>query len=252
MAEGEQALKDGKSVLARQKLSKALLAPTASDAEQVTLREKIAAINADLLFSQKIAPGDPLVEEYVVQSGDSYERIRKRQQLAVDWRLLERINRTPASKIRVGQKLKLVSGPFHVVVDKSDYRLDVFTGSPDDQASWIYIRSFNVGLGENDTTPVGTFKVKIGGKAIEPNWTNPRTGEQFDGKDPKNPIGNRWIGLEGLGNASSFTSYGLHGTIEPESIGHQRSMGCVRLLNSDVEQVYEMMCEDISVVKIQQ
>lgn len=252
IAEGEHALRDGKSVLARQKLSKALLSSGVTESQQASLREKLTAISADLLFSQKIVPGDPLVEEYTVQSGDSYDRIRKRRQLTVDWRLLERINRTPANKIRVGQKLKLVNGPFHVIVDKSDYRLDVFTGSPDDQASWIYVRSFNVGLGENDGTPVGTFKVKVGGKAISPNWTNPRTGEQFDGKDPKNPIGDRWIGLEGLGNASAFTSYGIHGTIEPESIGHQRSMGCVRLVNSDVEQVYEMLCEDISVVKIQQ
>lgn len=251
MAEGEQALKEGKSVVARAKFSKALLHPTATDAEQATLREKMTAINSDLLFSQKITPGDPLVEEYTVQGGDSYERIRKRQQLAVDWRLLERVNRTPASKIRVGQRLKLINGPFHVIVDKSDYRLDVFCGSPDDQSSWTYIRSFNVGLGENDSTPVGAFKVKIGGKAIEPDWTNPRTGERFDGKDPKNPIGNRWIGLEGLGSASVHLSYGIHGTIEPDSIGHQRSMGCVRLVNSDVEQVYELLCEDISVVKIQ-
>lgn len=251
MAEGEQALKEGKSVVARAKFSKALLHPTATDAEQTTLREKMTAINADLLFSQKITPGDPLVEEYTVQGGDSYERIRKRQQLAVDWRLLERVNRTPASKIRVGQRLKLVNGPFHVIVDKSDYRLDVFSGSPDDQSSWTYVRSFNVGLGENDSTPVGAFKVKIGGKAVDPNWTNPRTGERFDGKDPKNPIGNRWIGLEGLGSASVHLSYGIHGTIEPDSIGHQRSMGCVRLVNSDVEQVYELLCEDISVVKIQ-
>lgn len=252
IAEGEQALRDGKSVLARQKLSRALLSPEATESQRASLRDKLTAISADLLFSQKIVPGDSLVEEYTVQSGDSYDRIRKRQQLTVDWRLLERINRTPANRIRVGQKLKLVTGPFHVIVDKSDYRLDVFAGSPDDQASWIYVRSFNVGLGENDGTPVGTFKVKVGGKAISPNWTNPRTGEQFDGKDPKNPIGDRWIGLEGLGNASAFTSYGIHGTIEPESIGHQRSMGCVRLVNSDVEQVYEMLCEDISVVKIQQ
>jgi L,D-transpeptidase catalytic domain/LysM domain len=251
-AEGEQALRDGKAVLAREKLSKALLSPLTTEAEQATLRDKLTSISADLLFSQKVTPGDLLVEEYTVQGGDSYERIRKRQQLAVDWRLLERINRTPPNRIRVGQKLKLINGPFHVVVDKSDYRLDVFSGSPDDQASWVYIRSFNVGLGENDTTPIGTFKVKIGGKAIAPNWTNPRTGEQFDGKDPKNPIGNRWIGIEGLGAASSFTSYGLHGTIEPDSIGQQRSMGCVRLVNTDVELVYELMCEDISVVKIQQ
>lgn len=252
MADGEAALRDGKSVLARQKLSKALLHATATESEQATLRDKLTAINSDLLFSQKIVPGDWLVSEYAVQGGDSYDRIRKRQQLAVDWRLLERINRTPASRIRVGQKLKLVNGPFNVVVDKSDFRLDIYAGSPDDVANWIYIRSFNVGLGENDSTPIGTFKVKIGGKAVEPNWTNPRTGEQYDGKDPKNPIGNRWIGIEGLGSSSVHLSYGIHGTIDPDSIGKQQSMGCVRLVNSDVEQVYEMLVEDVSVVKIQQ
>lgn len=35
--------------------------------------------------------------------------------------------------------------------------------------------------------------------------------------------------------------YGIHGTNEPESIGHSVSHGCVRLLNSDIEKLFPMV-----------
>lgn len=249
--DGERALNSGQSVRARELFNKALRNDLASDADKSMLRDKLQALSADLLFSGKVAPGDTWVEGYTVQSGDSYDRIRRRNQLAVDWRLLQRINHTPPSKLKVGQKLKLVRGPFHAVVSKSNYRLDLYTGSPDDPSSWDFVRSFPVGLGENDGTPIGTFVVKQNSKLVDPPWTNPRTGEHFDASDPKCPIGEHWIGLTGLGSTSAFTGYGIHGTIEPDSIGQQRSMGCVRMGSEDVAQVFELLVEGISIVKIE-
>lgn len=249
--DADRALNSGTSVKARELYNKALRHELASDADKAMLRDKLQSISMDLLFSSKIATGDTWVEGYAVQGGDSYDRIRKRNQLAVDWRLLERLNHTPPSKLKVGQKIKLVHGPFHAVVSKSSYRLDLYTGSPDDPSSWDFVRSFKVGLGENDSTPIGTFVVKQGSKLVNPPWTNPRTGEHFDANDPKCPIGEHWIGLAGLGSTSAFTGYGIHGTIEPDSIGQQRSMGCVRMGAEDVAQVYELLVEGISIVKIE-
>ncbi len=249
--DADRALNSGASVKARELYNKALRHELASDADKAMLRDKLQSISMDLLFSSKIAAGDTWVEGYTVQGGDSYDRIRKRNQLAVDWRLLERLNRTPPSKLKLGQKIKLVHGPFHAIVSKSNYRLDLYTGSPDDPSSWDFVRSFKVGLGENDSTPMGTFVVKQGSKLVNPPWTNPRTGEHFDANDPKCPIGEHWIGLAGLGSTSAFTGYGIHGTIEPDSIGQQRSMGCVRMGAEDVAQVYELLVEGISIVKIE-
>jgi lipoprotein-anchoring transpeptidase ErfK/SrfK len=73
------------------------------------------------------------------------------------------------------------------------------------------------------------------------------------GDDPKNPLGERWIGLTGIdGHAVGKQSYGIHGTIEPDSIGKQASMGCIRMRNEDVEMVFDMLTEGKSVVVVRE
>ena len=47
------------------------------------------------------------------------------------------------------------------------------------------------------------------------------------------------------------TGYGIHGTIDPASIGQQKSMGCVRMNDTEVELAYETLVEGISRVRIQ-
>jgi len=49
-----------------------------------------------------------------------------------------------------------------------------------------------------------------------------------------NPIGPRWIGL-------SVKGYGIHGTNDPNSIGHNVSHGCIRLRNKEIEELFEMI-----------
>ncbi|CAN0592015.1 unnamed protein product, partial [Laminaria digitata] len=59
-----------------------------------------------------------------------------------------------------------------------------------------------------------------------------------------------WIGLTGVGQYSDLESYGIHGTIDPDSIGSDESMGCVRLAKGDIDVVYELLAEHISRVLI--
>jgi hypothetical protein len=250
IGEGDRKLQANDLVGARAIYSKALMHRNIVKSDADVLRSKLGTINDDLIFSSKIAPGDKIVESYSVQSGDNLVKIAKKRELVTDWRLIQRINKADPARLSVGQKLKLVRGPFHVVVHKSDYRLDLFQGSPDDQDSWTFIKSFKVGLGTNNGTPVGNFVVKKNSKLVNPPWVNPQTGQKFAADDPKNPIGERWLGIEGVGESKIYTGFGIHGTVEPDSIGQQRSMGCVRLGKEDVELVYEMLVEQISVVKI--
>jgi lipoprotein-anchoring transpeptidase ErfK/SrfK len=49
-----------------------------------------------------------------------------------------------------------------------------------------------------------------------------------------NPIGTRWMGLSAKG-------YGIHGTNNPASVGHNASHGCIRLRNNDMEELFEMV-----------
>lgn len=246
----EQRAATGELLQARALFNKALHNPNAVREDQERIRERMTAINADLLFSPKVFAGDPMAETYVVKSGDNLIKITRNRELAVDWRLVERINGIKGNTLKIGQKLKLVRGPFHAIVHKGDYRLDLFQGSPDVPDSWMYIRSFKVGLGTGNSTPLGTFVVKPRSKLVNPHWVNPQTGQKFDANDPKNPIGEYWMGIEGVGDSKTITGYGLHGTIEPDSIGQQKSMGCVRLGDEDIRLLYEMMVEQISDVKI--
>jgi len=246
----EDLLQENKPIEARRLLNDAL--QTGSDrSDAIIAREMLTAINDDLLFSPRVYPTESRTESYEIVSGDSLERITKRQDLAVDWRLIQRVNRIgDPRRIRVGQHIKLVRGPFHAVVNKSEYRLDIFAGPPDYPDEWEYVRSFPVGLGADNGTPTGIFLVRRNSKLINPHWRNPRTGERFDADNPENPIGERWIGIEGVGEASVHEGYGLHGTIDPDSIGQDRSMGCVRLGRDDVAMVYELLVEGVSVVEI--
>ena len=198
-------------------------------------------------------PNDPITETYTISPGDSLSRIAARQDLGTHWKLIQRVNGiSNPSRIRVGQTLKLVRGPLHAVVRKGSYRLDLYHGPAERREDWVYIRSFDVGLGEGDSTPVGSFVVGDGSKLENPAWVNPRDGaERYNRNDPDNPVGEFWIGLQGLGDDAIHTGYGLHGTIEPETIGTQASMGCVRMLPGDIELLYEMLGEGESIVVIE-
>jgi len=250
--EGRRKLDRNDPVGARDVLNRALFDATVTDAEKADLRNRLSEIAEMVTFSQRIFPGDPMADTYTIVSGDRLSKIPAREGFRIDYRLLQRLNgiKDP-NAIRVGQKLKALYGPFHATVDKSDFRLDLFADQEDSAGNRLFITSYRVGLGEMGSTPLGTFKVKTSSKLIDPKWVNPRTGQVFQANDPKNPIGERWIGLEGTDDQTKvLAGYGIHGTIDPDSIGKQMSMGCVRMSNEDVEVIYDMLVEDLSTVTI--
>jgi len=238
-------------VAARRLLSQTLSAPNLSARDSQRLRDELTKINNVLLFGPVVAPNDPICEEYTIQSGDSLSRIASKRELATHWKLIQRVNQiSNPSRIRLGQSLKLVHGPFHAVIYKRDHRMDIYHGSPNNPANWLYIRSFNVGLGADNGTPIGTFTVSTN-KLENPGWVNPRNArESYTPDDPANPIGEFWLGLDGVGQYANLTGYGIHGTIDPSSIGGDQSMGCIRLANGDIDLVYELLAERVSVVEI--
>lgn len=263
----EQAQKSaaaGNRIEARTTLNTALWDTSLTKDDRSAIRQQIAALNDDLFFGPIVAKGDTLSDYYLFKQGDLLVRLPYKQSIPVDYRLLQRINRiADAGKMNIGQRVKIIRVPIHAIVHKRDFRMDLYAGAPitagspgkvgpdGQEEGWTYIRSFPVGLGESDGTPEGLFIVRPKSKLINPRWINPRTGEVFAATDPKNPIGEHWIGLDGAdNNTKRFTGYGIHGTIDPGSIGQQRSMGCVRMHADDVAMVWEMLVDQVSSVKI--
>lgn len=197
-------------------------------------------VNEKLVFSPQVFPGDTYVDTALIERSDSLRAIAR--QHAVPWEGICRINGVSDKRIRVGKSLKAPVGPFHVVVNKSAFRLDLLLGGLPGEATALYVTSLPVGLGKDNSTPVGTWEVVL--KAKNPPWTNPRSGEHYEGYDPKNPLGGYWVALKGVeGDTVGKTGYGIHGTTDPDSIGKQASMGCVRLRVDDIQLVYDLVTE---------
>ena len=245
-----QHLAEGDLLTARTILSQAVQSNTLSAAADEEARYMATAINDRLVFSSEIIPGDPYSLQYVVRSGDSLSKIVKNLGLQVDWRFIQRINALPRpDTIRVGQTLKVVTGPFHADINRDRHRLSLYLGEGPNR---VFVRDFLVGLGEYDSTPSGLFRVREHSKLVNPPWTNPRTREQYTANDPNNPIGEFWLGLEGIDEHNrQEAGFGLHGTIDPDSIGRNESMGCVRLDDGDIDLIYEVLAEGVSIVDVE-
>jgi lipoprotein-anchoring transpeptidase ErfK/SrfK len=160
------------------------------------------------------------MEPNVVQPADTLQSIAHRY--GVPWQFLAKLNEVEPTRIRPGQELKVIRGPFAAVVDLSDHEFTV-------HAHGYFVCSFPVGIGQDGSTPTGTFEVED--KLVDPTYYGPEGVIAHD--DPTNPLGEHWISI---GN-----SYGIHGTIEPDSIGRDESQGCVRLRNEDVAEVYDFL-----------
>ena len=237
------------SIAARLQLTRLIDSGTLSPEAKRQAIDAITTVNASLFFSSTVNPADALMTTYTIKSGDALSKIARKAGMAADWRMIMRLNgMKDPNRIRAGQVLKVPTCTFHAVVSKSEYRLYLYAGEGSDR---VLVATYPVGLGEHNSTPTGAFMLKPGSKLVNPEWRNPRTGEFFKSDDPKNPIGERWIGLQGVdaGNSKAM-SYGIHGTTDPASIGKQASMGCVRLKDADVEVIYEALTEPNSTIVI--
>jgi lipoprotein-anchoring transpeptidase ErfK/SrfK len=158
---------------------------------------------------------------YEIKSGDSLDKIAKKFNTTVY--LLKRTNSLSGDKILAGRKLKVWIKPFSIVVDKSQ---NILILKSNDEIITAYI----VATGINNSTPVGNFKIV--NKLINPPWF--KEGAVIPPESPDNILGSRWMGFD-------LKEYGIHGTTEPESLGQQITQGCVRMSNSDVEELFAIV-----------
>lgn len=237
---GRDALASGELIKARAAMSRALtLGVSVSDQEFV--RRELDRLSDALLFSRATTPDDPLTTVHVVKSGESLFVIARKYQISEE--LIMTLNGIrDRDSILAGSRLKAIKGPFSAKIYKSAHRIDLFLGD-------VFVRSFQVGLGTDGGTPTGEWLIKS--KLTNPDWADPISGRYYSANDPENPIGERWISLECVsGECMGRIGFGIHGTIDPKSIGADMSMGCVRLGPDEVAFVFDLLVPKYSRVMI--
>ena len=179
----------------------------------------LGQLGMEMLFSPI-----PMAEktDYTVQAGDSLDKIARRSGTTVE--LLRKSNSLRGPVIRPGDRLRVFSGKWAIRVSKSRNDLVLLLN---DQ----FFKRYPVGTGEYAKTPTGEFKITD--RIAQPTWWHP-DGRTIAYGDPENLLGTHWLALD-------IKGFGLHGTWEPNTIGRQSSMGCVRLLNEDIEELFTLV-----------
>lgn len=104
------------------------------------------------------------------------------------------------------------------------------------------IKKYPVALGNPPSlTPEGKFSIVV--KVINPAWGGGGYAQPVPGGVPENPLGYRWLGLSLNGGGD----YGIHGNNSPYSIGLFVSHGCIRMINSDAEELFQRVDTGIPV-----
>ena len=75
-------------------------------------------------------------------------------------------------------------------------------------------------------------------------WRSSGTHQGHAPAGPNDPVGIVWIDL-------SIEHYGIHGTPDPDLVGHTESHGCVRLTNWDAARVASLVGKGTPVIFVE-
>jgi lipoprotein-anchoring transpeptidase ErfK/SrfK len=138
--------------------------------------------------------------------------------------------RAPAAYLRQLVFFRTTEAPGTIIVHTSERFLYVVQGNN---------RALRYGIGVGREGFQWQGLVKISRKAEWPDWTPPAEMiarqpclPRFMAGGPGNPMGARALYL-------GETVYRIHGTNQPQTIGHAVSSGCFRLVNPDVIDLYD-------------
>jgi L,D-transpeptidase ErfK/SrfK len=185
-------------------------------------------------------------QEYTIQKGDTLLDIARLYSFGLEE--IKAINPGIDPWIPpVGHKVLLpsqwvlpTSSYIGIVINIPELRLYYFFKGGADGGMTRLVRSFSIGLGEDDwQTPTGRYKVLR--KDKNPTWYIPesiwkegRYPKRIMPPGPDNPLGKYRLAL-------SLPSYGIHGTNWPWAVGQKYTHGCIRLYPEDIEQLFYMV-----------
>ncbi len=224
LEEIDRLVKSGDLLKAKDKCE-SLVGSGLSEDERKSAERALQDINIKILFSPTITPNSFL---YTAQPGDTLSKIAKKYSTTVEF--IRKSNGLKNDSIHEGMKLKIMKTTFKIAIDISDHQLKLY-------ANHELIKTYSVATGRvGKATPKGTFTIV--NKLENPVWYH--EGTAIPSGDPKNILGTRWLGF-------SLKSYGIHGTTLPETVGTAASEGCIRILNSEVEELYSIVPQGATV-----
>ena len=216
--EARTLVESGQMPAAREKALGALAAAQ-DGAVRRQVEDLLGRIHTALIFTPS-----PMAEkvDYTIQPGDTLAGIAKQHKTTIE--LLTRGNGIKSAVIRPADRLRILTGQFSVLVDKSDNELVL---SLNDR----FFKRYRVGTGKFEKTPAGQFKITD--RIAQPTWWRP-DGKAVPFGDKENVLGTHWLSLD-------LPGYGIHGTWEPDTVGKQESAGCIRLVNADIEELFTLL-----------
>jgi hypothetical protein len=168
-------------------------------------------------------------DKYEVQPGESMYVVRakiRKQGKKHNYRWLAEFNRKGNYNLRQGETLKIPHQELSVRAWRGARVVAVFAGE-------FPVRIYTCSVGrKGHETPLGSFSLGI---CEEKPVYYPSGLPAVPYGNPENPLGERWMGY------NEAPSYGLHGTNSEETIGSFESEGCIRMHNTDVIELFDLL-----------
>lgn len=205
----------------------ALLPHITDPTSRLAIEDRLGALNTRLAFSSQAMPEKT---EHVIKAGDLLERVARKYGTTVE--LLQRSHGiTDPRRIKIGDRLQVLTGRFRIETSKSRREVRLYLND-------TFFKRYLVGIGKEDRTPVGTFVVDD--RIRHPAWWRP-DGKEIPYGNPENILGTHWLSLKATGTTPAYRGYGIHGTWDEASIGKAESAGCIRMRNTEVEELFALI-----------
>ncbi len=172
-----------------------------------------------LKVAHKIVSGDTL-DKLAAANGTTREAIQLSNNMRLD-----------DTNIKLGFTLHIYPAKWSIEILTGEQLLLLRNGDK-------LFKVYDIGVGKSSLTPEGTFK--IASRINNPTWYT-ADGREIPYGDPANVLGTRWMTLEATGTTPSVSGIGIHGTWDEKSVSQAVSNGCIRLRNSDAEELCNLV-----------
>jgi len=191
--------------------------PRLTPQEDAQLTDLLDQVAGTVVFSRQHL----LEKPYIVQPGDTLQSIAERYNVTPE--LLAKINGIAKPEDLVpGMTLKVLRGPFDAVIYLHRRELVLMLQGK-------YAGRFRIGIGTDARQCEGSYQVRE--KTRFPRYFS--DSGVYEAGDPRNPLGPKWIGLEGR--------LGIHSTDDPAQFDNPQAPGSIFVSAKDMEDLFDIL-----------